>query len=90
MLRRAGALLPDERTPALDKETVEKTFSRIRQRLGWTAEGRARQPRIHDLRHSFAVRLLLGWYQEGADLERKLLALIPVSRAFFGARDESR
>ena len=70
-----GHFFRTERAPALDKEAVEKTFSRIRQRLGWTAEGRARQPRIHDLRHSFAVRRLLGWYQEGADLERKLLAL---------------
>jgi len=70
-----GCFFRTERTPALDKEAVEKTFVRIRQRLGWTAEGRARQPRIHDLRHSFAVRRLLRWYEEGADLERKLLAL---------------
>jgi integrase len=70
-----GRFFRTERTPALDKESVEKTFARIRQRLGWTAEGRARQPRIHDLRHSFAVRRLLRWYEEGADLERKLLAL---------------
>lgn len=70
-----GRFFRTERNPGLDKEAVEKTFARIRQRLGWTAEGRARQPRIHDLRHSFAVRRLLGWYQEGADVDRKLLAL---------------
>jgi len=60
---------------ALNPEAVEKTFSRIRQRLGWTAEGRTQRPRIHDIRHTFAVRRLLGWYREGADLERKVLAL---------------
>lgn len=27
-----------------------------------------RRPRIHDLRHSFAVRTLLGWYRTGADV----------------------
>lgn len=70
-----GCFFRTEHTPALDKEAVEKTFARIRQRLGWTAEGRARQPRIHDLRHSFVVRRLLRWYEEGADLESKLLAL---------------
>jgi integrase len=70
-----GRFFRTERTPALNKEAVEKTFGRIRQRLDWTAEGRARQPRIHDLRHSFAVRRLLRWYEEGADLDRKLLAL---------------
>ena len=70
-----GCFFRTERTPALNKEAVEKTFGRIRQRLGWTGHGRARPPRIHDLRHSFAVRRLLRWYEEGADLERKLLAL---------------
>jgi len=70
-----GRFFRTERTPALHKDTVEKTFGRIRKRLGWTADGRARQPRIHDLRHSFTVRRLLRWYEEGADLERKLLAL---------------
>jgi integrase len=70
-----GRFFRTERAPALHKDTVEKTFGRLRRRLGWTAEGRARQPRIHDLRHSFAVRRLLRWYEEGADVDRKLLAL---------------
>jgi integrase len=54
---------------------VEKTFSRLRHRLGWTARGRTRQPRIHDLRHTFAVRRLQRWYEEGAEIDRKFLAL---------------
>ena len=70
-----GRFFRTERAPALHKDTIEKTFGRLRRRLGWTAQGRARQPRIHDLRHSFAVRRLLRWYEQGADLERKLLAL---------------
>jgi integrase/recombinase XerD len=35
-----------------------------------TAKGRL--PRIHDLRHSFAVNALLRWYRVGADVEAKL------------------
>ncbi|MBV9364280.1 MAG: tyrosine-type recombinase/integrase [Solirubrobacterales bacterium] len=70
-----GRFFRTEHAPALQKDTVEKTFGRLRYRLGWTAHGRARQPRIHDLRHSFAVRRLLRWYETGADLDRKLLAL---------------
>ncbi|HET6309693.1 MAG TPA: tyrosine-type recombinase/integrase [Candidatus Nitrosotalea sp.] len=31
-----------------------------------------RLPRIHDLRHSFAVNALLRWYREGADVQAKL------------------
>jgi integrase len=71
----AGRFFCTERAPELTAAAVEKTFSRIRERLGWTAEGRARRPCIHALRHTFAVRRLLRWYQQGADLERKLLAL---------------
>lgn len=65
-----------DRSPALKRAAVEKTFSRLRDRLGWTAEGRARRPRIHDLRHTFAVRRILSWYQGGADIDCKILALV--------------
>jgi hypothetical protein len=30
------------------------------------------RPRSQDLRHSFAVRTLLDWYHEGADVQLKL------------------
>jgi integrase len=34
----------------------------------------ARRPRptIHDLRHTFAIRTVLDWYREGADVEARL------------------
>jgi len=34
--------------------------------------GRGQGPRLHDLRHSFAVLRLLRWYETGADLRVKL------------------
>lgn len=64
-----------DHAPALERAAVEKTFSRLRDRLGWTSHGRAQRPRIHDLRHTFAVRRLLRWYEEGVDVDRKILAL---------------
>lgn len=33
---------------------------------------KGKPPRIHDLRHSFAVNALLRWYRAGADVEAKL------------------
>lgn len=42
--------------------------------------GRGRGPRIHDLRHTFAVRRLEAWYREGADLNAKL----PVLSTYLG------
>lgn len=64
-----------DQVAALKKRTVESTFDSLRVRLGWTVEGRARRPCIHDLRHSFAVRRLLRWYDEGTDVEKKIFAL---------------
>ena len=64
-----------EHSPRLTRNAVEKTFGQIKHRLGWTGHGRTRQPRIHDLRHAFVVRRLLRWYQEGADVDHKILAL---------------
>ena len=64
--QRAARLMPD---------TVQSAFGCIRRRLGWTTQGRARRPRIHDTRHTFAVRRLLRWYEEGADIGQKMLAL---------------
>lgn len=31
-----------------------------------------RYPRVHDMRHSFAVQALLRWYRQGADVQAKL------------------
>ena len=38
------------------------------------------RPRIHDFRHSFAVRTLLGWYRDGADVQ----ALLPRLSTYLG------
>lgn len=47
------------------------TFHQAVLAAGVGAEGLA-QPRAHDLRHSFAVRTLLGWYRAGLDVEARL------------------
>jgi integrase/recombinase XerD len=35
-------------------------------------DGACRQPRLHDLRHTFAVHRLTAWYQQGADVQKLL------------------
>jgi integrase len=64
-----------DRATSLTPAAVKKTFSRLRHRLGWTAHGRTRRPRIHDIRHTAVVRRLLRWYEAGVDIDRKILAL---------------
>lgn len=41
-------------------------------RAGLQRRSAACRPRPHDLRHSFAVRTLLGWYPDGADVHARL------------------
>ena len=37
--------------------------------------GQAQRPRIHDLRHTFAVNTLLCWYRDGADVAARMPTL---------------
>lgn len=61
------------RSTPIPYDTVRTTFARLRKRLGWL---KPPIPRIHDLRHTFAVRRLTAWQRERNDvLDRKILAL---------------
>jgi site-specific recombinase XerD len=52
---------------------LEKVFARLRQHAGIQSLPGARwQPRLHDLRHSFALHRLIAWYREGADVQARL------------------
>ncbi|MBM4088292.1 MAG: integrase [Planctomycetes bacterium] len=56
---------------AVHKRTFEGVFQRLREHVGIrrTDAGR-QQPRLHDLRHAFAVHRLTSWYRQGADVQR--------------------
>jgi integrase/recombinase XerD len=43
--------------------------------LGISGNEGQRAPRLHDLRHAFAVRCLLRWYRDGEDVQGRLPAL---------------
>lgn len=52
---------------------VHRTFNQLTTTLGLrTATSR---PRIHDLRHSFAVRTLIDWHRAGIDIESRMSVL---------------
>jgi integrase/recombinase XerD len=55
-------------------KNVHFTFLRLLHQAG-LAERRPRRPRIHDMRHTFAIKALLRWYREGADVSSHLPAL---------------
>lgn len=52
-------------------QNVHFTFFRMVDYAG-LAERKPRRPRIHDLRHSLAVRTLIDWYRDGLDVEARL------------------
>jgi integrase len=51
---------------------VHSTFRELRRRTGLAARSAACRPRIHDVRHTFAVRTLLGWYRAGVEVQPRL------------------
>lgn len=60
---------------ALPLRTVEKVFAQLRERLGCQPRGEHRHVRIHDLRHTFAVRRVQQWQQAGAAMEHGMFWL---------------
>jgi integrase len=56
----------------LPVRTVEGVFAQLRQLAGLDMRGRGRSPRLHDLRHSFVIRTMLGWYRDGVDVQSRL------------------
>lgn len=53
-------------------KTVSHAFRSLRKWAGVHRQDGRYQPRIHDLRHSFAVHRLVSWYQSGADVQKLL------------------
>ena len=52
--------------------SVRWTFVKLCRQIGLRGLTDSHGPRLHDLRHSFAVRTLVGWYRDGVDVEAHL------------------
>lgn len=74
------AFFRTDRSTRIDYNTAYHAFRQVRDTLGWTAAGRTRLPRLHDLRHRMVIRRIQQWYQTGADLDAK----IPVLATYLG------
>jgi site-specific recombinase XerD len=77
-------LLANRNGTRLASSTVQAAFDALRRiaEVHSTAGGR-QIPRLHDLRHSFAVHSLTAWYRQGADVQR----LLPVLSTYLGHSD---
>jgi site-specific recombinase XerD len=59
----------------LKPSTVRGFFRAALATAGLLGQQGGRCPRVHDLRHSFAVHRLLRWYREGVDVQTRLAHL---------------
>lgn len=83
-LRRRDELRPNVETEALlitatgkrlIRDNIERQFRRLRKQTGLTARPGSRPPRIHDIRHTFAVHTMLDSYHNGEDPAARLAQL---------------
>jgi integrase/recombinase XerD len=59
----------------MDKSAVQKAFRDLCRRSGIARPRGSPQPRVHDLRHAFAVQTLLDWHRAGVDVQARMLWL---------------
>jgi integrase len=69
-----------EASEQISYSVAHHAFCVVRRRLGWTADGRTRAPRVHDLRHRMVVRRIEAWHAQGVDVDAK----IPVLATYVG------
>lgn len=70
----ASALFVNPQGRPLRYRQVSRAFAALRRRLDW--HHKQPRPRLHDLRHTFAVECLLRWYRQGQEqLNSRILSL---------------
>ena len=69
---RAPSFFVSERGKRLTSERVWWTFVQLSHQIGLRGPADRHGPRLHDLRHRFAVQTLLGWYRAGLNVEQHL------------------
>lgn len=68
----APSFLVSTRGTRLDAHNITHTFAGLLDQAGIQAPPGRRRPRLHDLRHSFTVATLLGFYRDGANVQARL------------------
>jgi len=71
---------PSSKGGAWDLYTIYHWFRKLLLECEIVHAGRGKGPRVHDIRHTFAVHVLVRWYQEGEDINAKL----PLLAAYMG------
>ena len=59
----------------LGDRQAHRVFNMLSDSLGWVNRGGHAALRLHDLRHTFAVRRMMLWHANGTDIDQMMLAL---------------
>ena len=77
--RPAMPLFVTDKATRLTDCAARYNFAQVCQQIGLRSEQQyqrhGRGPRIHDLRHTFAVRTMIDWYRTGKDPAREMIRL---------------
>ena len=65
---RSCAFFLSEQGKRISAYTLRETFAKLCRSIGLRQPGESSGPRLHDLRHRFAIRTLMRWYREGGDV----------------------
>lgn len=78
--RSSDYIFLSETRDRLYHDTVRRVFYGIMNEIGSPRHIKKAGPRLHDLRHRFAIETLMRWYHDGKDVERCL----PVLSTYLG------
>ncbi len=81
--RSSPALFVSGRGTRLLHSNIQLTFAGLTKRCGIARRSASCRPRVHDLRHAFAVTSLLHWYATGEDVA----AMLPRLATYLGHTD---
>jgi integrase len=73
-------LFPSKTGGRLDAGQVRVVFYRLSRQIGIRGAAASHGPRLHDLRHRFAVEILQRWYEAGEDVKQRL----PILSTYLG------
>jgi site-specific recombinase XerD len=82
--RNESAFFATRRGTAVTRGTAEHIFRRLCEQAGIRrSDGGRFQPRLHDIRHTFALNRLISWYRDGKDVQQ----LLPCLSTYLGHVD---
>ena len=77
------SFLPSPRGTPYSPNTINALFRKILFNAGISHGGRGKGPRVHDLRHTFAVHCLRNWLKKGIDVS----ATLPYLSTYLGHKN---